>query len=72
MYQIQKSLYFCGNLKAMATATTKKINWLFPDPDVEVTLEEYRDKIREDERSGDMSVSEFKRRLETWLAESNK
>jgi hypothetical protein len=56
----------------MATATTKKINWLFPDPDVEVTLEEYRDKIREDERSGDMSVSEFKRRLETWLAESNK
>ena len=56
----------------MATATTKKINWLFPDPDVEVTLEEYRNKIREDEKSGDMSVSEFKRRLETWLAESNK
>lgn len=56
----------------MATATIKKINWLFPDPDVEVTLEEYRDKIHEDERSGDMSVSEFKRRLESWLAKSNK
>jgi len=48
----------------------KKINWLFPDPDVEVTLEDYRDKIREDEKSGDMSVSEFKRRLEQWLVKS--
>ena len=56
----------------MATTKTKQINWLFPDPDVEVTLEDYRDKIREDERSGDMSVSEFKRRLESWLAKSNK
>ena len=54
----------------MATATTKKINWLFPNPDVEVTLEDYRDKIREDEKSGDMSVSEFKRRLEQWLVKS--
>ena len=54
----------------MATATTKKINWLFPDPDVEVTLEDYRDKIREDEKSGNMSVSEFKRKLEQWLAKS--
>ena len=54
----------------MATTQTKKINWLFPDPDVEVTLEDYRDKIREDERSVDMSYSEFKRRLEAWMAES--
>jgi len=54
----------------MATATTKKINWLFPDPDVEVTLEDYQNKIREDERSGDMSVREFNHRLETWLAEN--
>ena len=54
----------------MATTQTKKINWLFPDPDVEVTMEDYIDKIREDEKSGDISVSEFKRRLETWLAEN--
>ncbi len=54
----------------MANTTTKKINWLFPDPDVEVTLEDYREKIHEDERSGDMSFSEFNRRLETWLAEN--
>ena len=54
----------------MATATTKKINWLFPDPDIEVTEEDYRNKIREDERSGDMSVREFNHRLETWLAEN--
>lgn len=63
-------MYLCGKLKTMATTKTKQINWLFPDPDVEVTLEDYRDKIREDEKSGDMSVSEFKRRLETWLAEN--
>lgn len=54
----------------MATTKTKQINWLFPDLNVEVTLEDYCDKIREDEKSGDMSVSEFKRRLETWLAEN--
>ena len=54
----------------MATTQTKKINWLFPDPDVEVTLEDYRNKIREDERSGDMSITEFKRRLDIWLAEN--
>ena len=54
----------------MATTATKKINWLFPDPDVEVTLEDYREKINEDELSGDMSYSEFKRRLEAWMAEN--
>ena len=54
----------------MATTQTKKINWLFPDPDVEVTLEDYRNKIREDERSGDMSSTEIKRRLDLWLAEN--
>ena len=70
MFQIQKSLYLCENLRTMATTQTKKINWLFPDPDVEVTLEDYRNKIREDERSGDMSASEFKRKLESWLAEN--
>ena len=54
----------------MSTTATKKINWLFPDPDVEVTLEDYRKKIHEDEHSGDMSYSEFKRRLEAWMAEN--
>lgn len=54
----------------MATTKTKKINWLFPDPDVEVTLEDYRNKIREDEKSGDMSINEFLRKLDLWLAEN--
>ena len=52
----------------MATTQTKKINWLFPDPDVEVTLEDYRNKIREDEKSGDMSINEFLSKLDLWLA----
>ena len=54
----------------MANTKTKKINWLFPDPDVEVTLEDYQEKIHEDEKSGDMSLSEFNRRLEAWLTEN--
>jgi len=53
----------------MATTQTKKINWLFPDPDVEVTLEDYRNKIREDERSGDMTLEEFNDRHSKWWAE---
>ena len=70
MYQIQKSLYFCGNLKAMATATTKKINWLFPDPDVEVTEEDIQAEIRRAERSGSMTLEEFNQRHTQWWAEN--
>lgn len=45
----------------------KEINWLFPDVNTEVSLEDYQKKIFEDEHSGDMSFKEFKERLETWL-----
>ena len=54
----------------MATTQTKQINWLFPDPDVEVTLEDYRKKIHEDERSGSMTLKEFNQRHLQWWAEN--
>ena len=54
----------------MATATTKKINWLFPDPDVEVTLEDYRAEIRRAERSRSMTLEEFNEKLSLWWKEN--
>lgn len=45
----------------------KEINWLFPDANTEVSIDDYQKKIFEDEHSGDMNLKEFKERLETWL-----
>lgn len=70
MSQIQKSLYFCGKLKTMATTKTKQINWLFPDPDVEVTEEDVQAEIRRAERSGSMTLEEFNERHLQWWAEN--
>ena len=49
----------------------KEINWLFPDANTKVSLEDYQKKIFEDEHSGDMSFKEFKKRLEAWLINHN-
>ena len=57
---IRKNAYFCGMEKE------KEINWLFPEADTEVSIEDYQKKIFEDEHSGDMSFKEFKERLEAW------
>lgn len=54
----------------MATATTKKINWLFPDPDVEVKEEDIQAEIRRAERSGSMTLEEFNQRHLQWLVKS--
>ena len=54
----------------MATATTKKINWLFPDPDVEVTEVDIQAEIRRAERSGSMTLEEFNQRHTQWWAEN--
>ncbi len=70
MFQIQKSLYLCENLRTMATTQTKKINWLFPDPDMEVTEEDILAEIRRAERSGSMTLEEFNERHSKWWAEN--
>lgn len=57
----RKKSYLCGMEKE------KEINWLFPDANTEVSIDDYQKKIFEDEHSGDMNLKEFKERLETWL-----
>ena len=46
----------------MATTKTKRINWLFPNPNVEVTEEDILAEIRRAERSGSMTLEEFNQR----------
>ena len=61
----RKNNYLCGMEKE------KKINWLFPDANTEVTIDDYQKKIFKDEHSGDMSFREFKERLEAWWINHN-
>ena len=61
----RKNRYLCGMEKE------KEINWLFPDANTEVSIEDYRKKIFEDEHSGDMSFKEFKEKLEAWWGDLN-
>ena len=70
MTQIQKSLYFCRKMRTMATTKSKQINWLFPDPNVEVTEEDIQAEIRRAERSGSMTLEEFNERHSQWWAEN--
>lgn len=62
----QNNAYFCGMKKE-----GKKTDWLFPDHETEVSLEEYREKVFLDEHSGDMSFKAFTERLEAWEATQN-
>lgn len=62
-FQTPKNAYFCGMKKV-----EKKIDWLFPDYETEVTLEEYKEKVFLDEHSGDISFKAFTERLEAWEA----
>jgi hypothetical protein len=57
-------------MRTMATTKTKQINWLFPDPDVEVTEEDIQAEIRRAERSGSMTLEEFNERHSQWWAEN--
>lgn len=54
----------------MASTKTKKINWLFPDPNVEVSEEEVLAEIRRAERSGSMTLEEFNQKHLQWWAEN--
>ena len=54
----------------MATTKTKRINWLFPNPDVEVTEEDIVAEIRRAERSESMTLEEFNQKHLQWWAEN--
>lgn len=64
-FQTQNNAYFCGMKEE------KRIDWLFPDHEIEVSLEEYKEKVFLDEHSGDMSFKAFTERLEAWEATQN-
>lgn len=64
-FQTQNNAYFCGMKEE------KRIDWLFPDRETEVSLEEYKEKVFLDEHSGDMSFKAFTERLEAWEATQN-
>ncbi|GHU79003.1 hypothetical protein FACS1894145_2210 [Bacteroidia bacterium] len=47
-------------------AEKKKIDWLFPDENQVVTVEDFREMVREAENSGSMTLSEFKDKMASW------
>ncbi|GHV24775.1 hypothetical protein FACS1894176_01800 [Bacteroidia bacterium] len=52
----------------MATVIKQQqINWLFPEPGIQVTIEEYREHIREAECSESMTFYEFTTKMKEWL-----
>jgi hypothetical protein len=58
----------------MSTATISKpeqrvIDWISPDPAVEVSLEEYRAEMQSAENSGFISLEEHRNNMTKWIAE---
>ena len=55
----------------MAVATLKKtIDWALPNNGMEITLEDYRNEMREAEFSGDMSFLQFQNSMNEWLTKN--
>ena len=47
----------------------EKINWLFPDEnqvDVDITIESFRQMVREAEKGKGMSLSAYKEKMNIW------
>jgi len=47
----------------------EKINWLFPDENqanMDVTIEDFRQMVREAERGKGMSLTEYKEKMNIW------
>ena len=47
----------------------EKISWLFPDEnqaDVDVTVEDFRQMVREAEKGDGMSLSAYKEKMDFW------
>ena len=44
----------------------KKINWLFPDENQVVTIDDFREMVREAEKDKGMSLSECKEKMDLW------
>jgi len=44
----------------------KQINWLFPDENQVVTIEDFREMVREAEKEKGMSISEYREKMNLW------
>jgi len=56
------------NVKIMKTsAKDKVIDWVSPASDVEVTLDDYKNMIRQAEAGKGMSLSEYTQKVNQWL-----
>jgi hypothetical protein len=44
-----------------------EINWLFPDENQTVTLDDFREMVREAENSGKMNFETFKQQMDVWF-----
>jgi intergrase/recombinase len=49
------------------TVNDRVIDWVNPESDVEVTLEDYRNMIRQAESGKDLSFSEYTQKVNQWL-----
>jgi hypothetical protein len=47
----------------------RDINWINPNSDTSITLEEYRREMHEAENSGDMSFEQFQNNMHEWLTQ---
>jgi hypothetical protein len=57
-------------MAATANSTAKeKINWQFPEENQTVTVEDFRDMVREAEKGKSMSLPEFKSKMDVWFKE---
>ena len=58
------------NMNTIADKTEKKkINWLFPDEnpaDMVITVDDFREMVREAEKEKGMSLSEYKEKMNLW------
>jgi hypothetical protein len=51
----------------MDTALKKEINWLFPDENQNVTIEDFREMVREAENQPTISYQEHRKLVNEWL-----
>ncbi|GHT12327.1 hypothetical protein AGMMS4956_06770 [Bacteroidia bacterium] len=53
-------------MEKLAEKNTEK-NWLFPDENQIVTINDFREMVREAENSGAMSFETFKEQMNVWF-----
>jgi len=74
MSNSKDNAYICNILSNMIKTTVDKekkgkINWLFPDEnqtDMDITVEDFRQMVREAEKGEGMSLPAYKEKMNVW------